>query len=183
MGFTIFYRSTRPLAKSELQALRTAESTASERRTWLSCEPLNFFPDDDGGHLIGGSKPNFTPHADDVAAAAREGLPDGTARDLLEILCELSREHGVDWEISHDYSDGPIGFVRGGVCDGDVLTQIDAFADLGDALGELTGEFDDESEALFSSLRDDEIEEQSDDDDLDDQGDGPSILSFRPKGT
>jgi hypothetical protein len=133
MGFTIYYRSTRPVSPAEAQAVEQSTRAACRGRTWLSCEPVHFFGGDDG-HLLGGSKPNFQPHPDDVAAAAREGLPDGTARDMLDILCRLSRAHGIDWEITHDHSDGPVGYVRGGVCDADVLAQVEAFAELGDML-------------------------------------------------
>src|SRR2546426_11760610 len=131
MGFKIYYRSTRPVAPTEADAIRQAARAANEGRTWLGCEPVHFSPSDDG-YLLGGSKPNFQPHPDDAAAAAREGLPDGTPRDMLDILCRLSRDHDVDWEISHDHSDGPVGYIRGGVCDDEVLLQVHALANLGD---------------------------------------------------
>jgi hypothetical protein len=102
----------------------------------LSCEPVHFFTGGDDGHLLGGSKPNFQPHPDDVASAAREGLPDGSARDMLDVLSRLSRDHGVDWEIRHDHSDGPIGYIRSGTCDDNVLSQVEAFADLADILAD-----------------------------------------------
>lgn len=73
-----------------------AARAANQGRTWLSCEPVHFFTNDEDGHLLGGSKPNFRPHPDDVASAAREALPDGSARDMLDILCGLSRDHGID---------------------------------------------------------------------------------------
>jgi hypothetical protein len=80
-----------------------------------------------------------------VASAVRTGLPDGTARDMLDLLCQISRDHGIDWEISHDYSEGPIGTIRAGECDGDVLAQVEAFTDLGDILsGEMDGLFDED---------------------------------------
>lgn len=140
MGFTINYRSTRPVTPAEAAAVRAAARDACRDRTWLSCEPVRFFSDSEDGHLHGSSKPNFRPHPDDVASAAREGLPDGTARDMLDLLCRLSRDHGIDWEISHDHSDGPIGVIRDGECDGDVLGQVEAFADLADYLGSLSEE-------------------------------------------
>jgi hypothetical protein len=137
MGFTIYYRSTQPVSPAEAEAVREAASAASAGRSWLGCEPVCFFGDPDDGHLLGGSKPNFMPHPDDAASAARSGLPDGTTRDLVEILCLLSREHGIDWALSHDHDPGPIGFIRAGVCDDDALAQIEAFAALGDVLAEL----------------------------------------------
>lgn len=136
MGFTVCYCSMRPVTPAEADALRQAARVACEGRTWLGCEPVCFFAGDDDGHLFGGSKPNFRPHPDDVAAAAREGLPDGTTRDMLDVLCRLSREHTVDWALSHDH-DPAIGFIHAGVCDDQALAQIEAFATLGDLLGEL----------------------------------------------
>ena len=136
MGFSLYYRSTRPIAPGELDAIERSASIASLERTWLRCEPVHFFPLEADGHLMGGSKPNFQPHPTDVAGAQLEGHPDGTCRDLLDVLCDLSREHQVDWSIGHDH-DPEIGFIRGGSCDAAVRDQVEAFADLGDILGDL----------------------------------------------
>src|SRR3954454_8911684 len=100
MGFTVYYRSTRPVGKAESDAIRQAAHEANAGRTWLGCEPVHFFDPDEQGHLVGGSKPNFLPHPDDVAsAAAAGGRPNGTTRDLLDVLCRLSRDHRIDWEL------------------------------------------------------------------------------------
>jgi hypothetical protein len=136
MGLTVNYRSIRPVNKDEADAIRQAASAAGEGRTWLSCEPAHFFRSDPDGYLSGASKPNFLPHPDDVAAAAASCLPDGTVRDLLDVLCRLSREHGVDRALSHDHAP-EIGHIRGGVCDEDALAQIEAIAGMCDILGEL----------------------------------------------
>jgi len=176
MGFSIHYRSTRPVSASKVDAIRQAADELCGGRTWLGCEPVGFIQQDDG-RLFGSSKPNFQPHPDDVASAAREGLPDGTTRDLLDVLCRLSRDYGIDWEISHDYSDGPVGYIRGGVCDGKVATQIEAFADLGDIIGDLTAEAENEPGGFRSSASSGGKSDMDEDDD-----DGPSILSFKPKG-
>jgi hypothetical protein len=139
MGFSVYYRSTRPVDKAEADAIRQATAEAIKGRTWLGCEPVHFFAGNDDGQMLGASKPNFLPHPDDAASAAHSGLPNGTTRDLLDILCQLSRDHGVDWEIGHDHSDGPVGFIRAGECDDEVREQVEAFADLGDILGEASG--------------------------------------------
>lgn len=139
MGFRIYYRTTRPVDAGEAAALRAAARRSSAGRTWLHCEPVSFYeyePDDDG-HLMGGSKPNFRPHPDDVASAAREDRPDGDVRDLIDVLRGLSRDHGVDWEIRHDHEPGPVGYIRGGVCDPGLIDRADALADLAELLGEL----------------------------------------------
>lgn len=176
MGFTIYYRSTRPVAPAEAAAIERATDELCLGRTWLSCEPVGFFPDGEDGHLFGGSKPNFQPHPDDAAAAAREGLPDGTTFDMLDVLCQVSRDHGIDWEISHDHSDGAVGFIRSGVCDEEVSSQVRAFAGLGDILGDLTAdvEFPGDLPSSHSHGRKQDLD--------DDDDDGPPILSFRPKG-
>jgi len=138
MSITICYTSTRALTPDQADAVREGAATANRGRSWLSSEPVHFFAGLEDGKLAGASKPNFIPSSDDAKSAASSGLPDGTPRDLLEILSRLSREHGVDWEVSHDF--GAAGFIRAGVPDPELLDQIDAFADLGDALGELEGE-------------------------------------------
>jgi hypothetical protein len=179
MGFTVYYRSTRPISGKRADAIRQAATTLNEGRTWLSCEPVDFFMDQEDGRLWGGSKPNFQPHPDDVAAAALEALPDGTVRDLLEILCELSRDHDVDWEFSHDHDPRPIGFIRGGICEDKLLEQVEAFGDLADMLQDVMGEGDTGLGRFpFSSTGPDE----ADPDDRDNDDDGPSILPLWPKG-
>jgi hypothetical protein len=175
MGFTIYYRSTRPVSPAKAAAVEAAARVLRRGRTWLSCEPIHFFKDQDDGHLLGGSKPNPMPDPDD-AAAAREGLPDGTTRDLLHILCHLSREHGIDWEISHDYSGGPAGYIRKGIADGLIVNQLEALADLN--LSEDQTDDHETKPGIFPPSASHSDEELTGDDD-----DGePPILPFRPKG-
>ncbi len=133
MGISIGYSFTAPVTADTAAAVLEATDALGNDRAWLSCEPP--FLNNDDGVLCGFSKPNFTPHPDDAPSAASEGLPDGALSDLLEILCELSRQFDVDWEISHDYTDGPVGFIRRGVVDDEVRTQCDAFSELAENLG------------------------------------------------
>jgi hypothetical protein len=118
--------------------IREAANRACAGRTWLSCEPPQFFqPDPDGdGHLIGLSKPNFQPHPDDAASAAREGLPDGDVNDLLDVLSQLSR----DGEIGHDAEPGAAGFIREGVCDPQLRQLSTALGDLAAWIAEFEAE-------------------------------------------
>jgi len=139
MAFAVRYRSARPFSPAEASTIVWAALAANQGRTWLSCEPV-FLSVERSGHISGFSKPNFTPDPDDAASAASEGLPDGTFRDLVDILCKLSIEHGVEWEMSHDYEPDPIGFIRGGVADEQMLEEIEALADLGDVLSDLEDE-------------------------------------------
>ncbi len=158
MGFTIYYRSTQSVSHEQSEAIRHAADTLNVGRTWLSCEPVCFHPDQGDGRLLGRSKPNFDPHPDDVAAAQQEAISDGTARDVIDILCQISREYGVDWEFSHDYDPGPVGFIRNGVCDRNVLDLAKGFDDLGDILA-------------------DELRLEDEEPDDDDEGE-PRILKF-----
>lgn len=133
MGFSIGYQLTEPVSPDIEVAILNAAELMRAGRTWLSCEPPFLHKFD--RVLTGSSKPNFTPHPDDVASAQAEELPDGTLNDLLDILCQLSRQFNVEWEISHDYSDGPLGYIRNGEIDDDVRTQCEAFNDLSAELG------------------------------------------------
>jgi hypothetical protein len=128
MGFSVSYTSTRTVTPEEWETIAKAASELSEDRTWLSCEPVYFY-ESDKQNLCGSSKPNFMPDPDDIASAQSEGLPDGTIKDLLDILCQLSRDHEVDWKIGHDHEEC-IGYIRHGVCDENIEIQIEAFRDV-----------------------------------------------------
>lgn len=165
MGFSVYFRSTEPVAPDVASEIEHAAGRASVGMSWLSCEPCKFYPLDNDGHLSGGSKPNFSPHPDDVASAATENLRDGTLWDLLGILCDLSKTFGVDWAFSHDH-DPNIGFIRGGFADAKLRGQIEAFSDLYGTLNDFVSEFNRDSFGI---------------DDLsasDDEDDDPPIFKF-----
>lgn len=144
MGFSVYYRSTQPVEPAQVETIRSAAGQLNGGRTWLHSEPVSLFVNTSDGHLLGGSKPNFFPDAGEEAAAVASGMPDGSLQDVLEILEQLSRDYGVDWEISHDESDGPVGYVRDGVCDDDARSQIEIFASLAETLAEDFGEMDED---------------------------------------
>ncbi len=166
MGFTIYYRSTRPIESEREQAIRQAADEINHDRSWLSCEPVDFFAVADHGRLVGGSKTGVRPHPDDVAAAASEGLPDGTVQDLLSALCDISATYEVDWEFRHDHSPGPIGFIRRGKADDRLIVQIKALGDLGDAFAGMMDEFGIEMGELatIDDSQDSELDNTSADD-------------------
>lgn len=127
MGFAVGYSTTEQISPGLQKEINNANNELTKGRYWLSCEPPHFRDYDGDGILRGASKPNFTPHPDDVAAFRAENLPDGTLMNLIEVLCELSRRFDIEWEIDHDHSEGPVGFIRKGVCDDEVLVQCEAF--------------------------------------------------------
>lgn len=147
MGFSISYRTTRNVSPAEAAKIRAAASELIQGYTWLSCEPVLFSRDLEAGRLIGFSKPNFSPHEDDIASAMSERLPDGTVNEMLDILCELSRQFHVDFEFEHDHSDGPFGYIRDGECEEELREVIAAFGNLAEyirdfSVDEMEGEFD-----------------------------------------
>jgi hypothetical protein len=142
MDFAVSYRSARPLEQIEIDAIIRAVNAANLGRSWVRCEPVFLFPELDG-HLAGSSKPHARSDSTDSTDSGVEPahvLPGGTVRDMFGILCELSKAHGVDWEIRHDYENDPIGMIQGGVADEEIVEEIEALAELGDALKELEDE-------------------------------------------
>jgi hypothetical protein len=93
---------------------------------------------------------------------------------LFEILRKLSHSHAIDWEISHESSDGPVGFIRNGICNSEVLTQAKALANVDEMFGDLIDEFK-------PPVRMPRASSPANQRDWDDD-DGPPILKFRPKG-
>lgn len=120
MGASIYYRSPSTVSGEKRSAIEAFAADAAAGRTWLSCEPAGFYASDDG-FLEGGSKPSFFPDAEDAAAAPESGLPDGTVHDLLEILCKISVDHGIDREIVFE-EEPPVGYIRNGRCDPEVIS-------------------------------------------------------------
>ena len=86
MSFTIYYTSARSVTREEAEGIRQRAQQECLGRSWLSCEPISFFPDLQDGRLIGGSKPSLKCRRADKRAAEDSGLPDGRPRDLLEVV-------------------------------------------------------------------------------------------------
>jgi hypothetical protein len=178
----VTYRSTRRVNRDKAVAVDQAATVLTHGRTWLSCEPVGFRRDPDG-HLSGSSKPAFQVDPSDAASAAEEGLPDGTTRDVLDILCQLSREHDIDWEIGDDYR-RPIGYIRKGVADAKVAEMMEVLAGLRDIFEGPEHTLDEDAGGHFlrpapGDTEDVTAEEGAGDDE---DEDGPPILPFRPKG-
>jgi hypothetical protein len=182
MGYAVTYRSTRRVDRDKAVAVDQAATVLTHGRTWLSCEPVHIRRDPDG-HLSGLSKPAFQVDPSDAASAAEEGLPDGTTRDVLEILCQLSREHEIDWEIGDDYR-RPIGYIRKGVADAKVVGLMEVLASVRESLEGPERALDEDAGGHFLRPTRGDAEgvtaEEGAGDDEDD--DGPPILPFRPKG-
>ncbi len=134
MEFTVYYTSTKPVPTGLRTKIEETVESLNNGHSWLSCEPVGFFSEDDEGRWIGGSKPIFDEvYEDDIAFGEKSGLPHGNLDAVVEILSKISSQYRVNWEFSHDYSDGPIGTIQDGRCD-DELTQ--ALSELSDIDGD-----------------------------------------------
>ena len=132
MGLSVIYKCTGDLQSDAIREIIDPASELASRRTWMSCEPLWLRAKN--GVLAGSSKPRISPNPDDIAALSEGGLPDGTLNDLLHGLCELSKRFGISWEITHDYADGPLGYIRNGKIDDDLRWQCETLIELGDEM-------------------------------------------------
>jgi hypothetical protein len=155
MGFSIRYRSTETMHPALAFAIKEHAARLIDGYSWKSCEPVSLTQRTDG-YLGGASKPNFFPAEADSAGEHVRGIPDGTVLSLAEVLCTLSREYGVDWDIGHDYEPEPIGRICGGRADDHLVEQLETLGSVGDLFDEL---FDDEADW-------DSEDDLADDDDL-----------------
>ncbi len=171
MGFSIQYRSTQTMHPARAFEVKDDAARLITGFTWLSCEPVILEQQTDG-YLFGSSKPNFFPAGIDIKSAKSEGLPDGTVMTMTDVLCELSRRHKVDWQVGHDYEPEPIGEIRSGIIDPELLEQLEAFGSIGELLDDLVEEGDDaESWSLMSMEPVDHGDDEGDDE-------GPRVLKF-----
>ncbi len=157
MGVYLIYRSTESLDAKREAAIRAAAEKFDSGFSWLFCDSVSF--DDDAGdnRLTGSSKLNLQPHPEDRAAALASGLPDGTVKDLFEALCEISREHQVNWEVKHDMDSAPIGYIRHGVIDDDLDRIAEGFEEAGAYLADF-----DLAECDSESFTDESYDEEDD---------------------
>lgn len=184
MGFSIHYRSTETMHPALAFEVKQHAARLVGQYAWLSCEPISL-QQQSGGYLKGQSKPSFFPAEADAHEADLEGLPDGTVLTLAEVLCSLSREHGINWYIGHDYEPDWIGRICDGVPDSELIEQLETFGSIGDLLDESLDAFqEDDLEAgdahpAFGDVNlanDSSIDEDVEDEDRDDPG--PRVLKF-----
>ena len=135
MGFCVSYRSTRAVTAAEAEAIDQAAARLCDDQVWGDgCEEIDFYEchsayEDGGayedGYLSGSSKPSFQANRGAIPGVER-GIV--TIRDLIDALCQISRDHQFDWEIGHDYHDGPVGYIRSGLADDKLVAEIDRLA-------------------------------------------------------
>lgn len=163
MGFSIHYRSTEMMHPARAYDIKQHADELIAGYVWHSCEPLALNQRSDG-YLCGCSKPSYFPPECDSHPNDANGLPDGTVLTLAEVLCVLSREHRVDWDIGHDYEPDPIGQIRNGIADEGLIEQLETVGCIGDLLDDMLDEQDDEADDLENELEEMELGLVADDD-------------------
>ena len=175
MSFSIHYRSTETMHPAQAFEIKQHAESLVGRYSWLSCEPISLKQQPDG-YLSGQSKPTFFPAEVESEAVHIDGMPDGTVLSLAEVLCVLSREHGVDWSIGHDYEPEPIGQISNGVAGEDLIEQLETFGSIGDLLDDSLDSFDGENPDTWSANSNNDVESAAQGEDHDDEG--PRLLKF-----
>jgi hypothetical protein len=132
VGFSVDYRSTRAVTAAEAEAIDEAAARLCDDDVWGDgCEEIAFYEclgtyedggEYKGGYLSGSSKPSFQANRGAIPGVERRIV---TIRDLIDALCQISRDHQIDWEIGHDYHDGPVGYIRSGLADDKLVAEID----------------------------------------------------------
>lgn len=132
MGFSVYYRTAEPVEADKRSAVIKMAERFTAGHSWYGCEPL-FLQDLPDGGLWGASKPRLIGFSDeDFEAAESENLPDGTISDLIECLCRISYEFGIDWEIGADNVPDPVGFIRSGDADAEVSSLVEFLVEAGE---------------------------------------------------
>jgi hypothetical protein len=136
MGFDITYSTIERISPALQREILEDVHVLHKQKSWIQCTGPSFENED--GYLCGSSR--LTPDRDprDVATARHlsSGAPDGSVLDLLDVLCKLSRQHDIEWEISHDHSDGVLGRIQCGVADEIVRSTFEGLAAMCEGMGD-----------------------------------------------
>jgi hypothetical protein len=125
MGFDVSYKSTETISPKLQREVIDELRVLSNCHSWVRVICPNLV--DESGYLSGNSRLSPTAEPDDADDARRDGAPDGTMSDLMNILCELSRQFDIEWEVEHDYSEGVLGSIRYGVADDAVREFVEGY--------------------------------------------------------
>lgn len=124
MADRLSYRSCHPVSPEQEAAVRRAAAPANEGQAWV----LVFQRDAHDGHLAAVMRPS-----DEAAAGGWSNWPGPfEAQRLLDALCAISRDYGVDWEVHGKYALRPVGVIRGGVCHADNEAMAEAARNMGE---------------------------------------------------
>jgi len=135
VGVTLAYRSSHPVGHEQEATIRQAADAVNHGRSWI----LTFLIDQRDGCLFGAITPNQRPNGECAVGEARTWPGAYEAQCLLDALCSISRECGVDWEIRDDACLRPIGVIRAGVCHADHEAMAESARNRGEILRRKAG--------------------------------------------
>ncbi len=142
--------------------IRQSAERLISQYSWNAFAPVILSQQTDG-HVSGSSRMNSMPEEAEVDSATADRLPEGTITTFVEVLCQLSQTHGVDWDICDDYEPDSIGCIRDGIAEAKLLEQLEMLSRLGELLEE-----SDEEEEIGEHQEDDRGWEEE----------GPILLKF-----
>ena len=133
MGFDITYATTERISPALQREIIDDANSMYMQKSWIQC--MGPEVENEDGYLSGCSRLTPDPDPEDVEDARDGGAPDGTVLDLLDALCKLSGKFDIEWEISHDHSDGVVGRIQHGVADDAVHSTFDGLAAMCEGMG------------------------------------------------
>lgn len=104
-------------------------------------------------------------------ADCEQDLQMATVTSLTSLLCTISRQHGIDWEVGHDYEPNSIGKIVDGEAGAELIEQLEVFGSLGELLGR---DLSEAGPAWAASEADSTEPKRGDDSD----DEGPMLLKF-----
>jgi hypothetical protein len=140
---------------------------------WIDCEPVKLKQETDG-FLAGQCGAWFcTAEVDEDPFSS---LPQAVLMTVIEVLCQLSASHHVDWVIGHDYEVGAVGRICDGLAGADLIEEIETLDSIGDLIEDIQpDDFDADDNGLPFGLRDYHIAAPAEDETEDE---GPRLLKF-----
>lgn len=173
MGFCLYYRSSEPMHPALAFEIGEDVDRLVQQFDWCNCGPVKLKQETDG-FLAGECGAWF--RTDDDLENPFSSLPPAVLMTVIEVLCDLSANHDVDWVIGHDYEMGPVGRICDGIADADLIEEIETLDSIGDLIEDIDRdecEADDDWRGF--ELRDyhaaPPVEDETDDD-------GPRLLKF-----
>lgn len=148
MSLSIRYRSLEPMHPKLAFQIKKRAAQLNTIYPWAGCESVQLQQGTDG--ILGGDSTTCFLADPDLDV----GINDAAASDiaaLVDVLCELSREFEVDWQLEHDYETDVVGYIRFGIADAEVLEELETIC----AIGEMIGEYDEE-EGIEEAFGDDD---------------------------
>jgi hypothetical protein len=173
MGFCLYYRSSEPMHPALAFEIGEDVDRLVQQFAWCNCDPVTLKQETDG-FLAGESNAWFC--TGDVQDDTFSSLPPAVLMTVIEVLCQLSANHDVDWVFGHDYEVGPVGRICDGIAEADLIEEIETLDSIGDLIDDIDrDECGADDNWVEFGLRDyhaaSPVEDETDDD-------GPRLLKF-----